>query len=107
MSRTTPSEELDLIESIVAVHPRGIGISDIEAEMARRQNAKVNRRTLQRRLQKLTATKRVSAEGQSIALVYKPSSDKVVELTGVTASATLGMAEAELYVSLSRGRAHS
>jgi len=42
MSRTTPSEELDLIESVVAAHPRGIGISDIVAEMARRQNAKVN-----------------------------------------------------------------
>lgn len=101
MSRTTPSEELDLIESIVAAHPRGIGISDIEAEVARRQNAKVNRRTLQRRLQKLIATKRISAEGQSIALVYKPSSGKVVELTGFAASATAGMAEAELYVSVS------
>ena len=101
MSRTTPSEELDMIESIVAAHPRGIGISDIEAEMARRQNAKVNRRTLQRRLQKLIATKRISAEGQSIALVYKPSSDKVVELTGVAASATVAMADAELYVSVS------
>jgi hypothetical protein len=101
MSRTAPSKELDLIESIVAAHPRGIGISDIEAEMARRQNAKVNRRTLQRRLQKLIATKRVSAEGRSIALVYKLSSDKVVELTGVAASATLGLADAELYVSVS------
>ena len=101
MSRTTPSKELDLIESIVAAHPRGIGISDIEAEMARRQNAKVNRRTLQRRLQKLIAAKRISAEGLSIALVYKPLSDKVVELKGVAASATVGMADAELYVSVS------
>jgi hypothetical protein len=33
MSRTTSSEELQLIESIVAAHPNGIGISDIEAEM--------------------------------------------------------------------------
>ena len=101
MSRTTPSEVLELIESIVAAHPRGIGISDIEAEMARHENVKINRRTLQRRLQKLIATKRVSAEGQSIALVYRLSSDKVVELKGVAASATVGMADAELYVSVS------
>ena len=33
MPRTTPSEELQLIESIVAAHPNGIRISDIESEM--------------------------------------------------------------------------
>ncbi len=51
MPRTTPSEELQLIESIVAAHPNGIRISDIESEMVRRQSGKLNRRTLQRRLQ--------------------------------------------------------
>jgi len=37
MARTPLGDELQLIESIVAAHPNGIGISDIEAEMARRQ----------------------------------------------------------------------
>lgn len=31
MPRTTPAEELQLIESIVTAHPSGIGIADIEA----------------------------------------------------------------------------
>jgi hypothetical protein len=35
MPRTTPSEERQLIESIVAAHPNGIRISDIESEMVR------------------------------------------------------------------------
>jgi hypothetical protein len=54
MPRATLTEELKLIESIVAAHPSGIGITAIEAEIARRQGNKPNRRTLQRRLQKLT-----------------------------------------------------
>ena len=101
MPRTTPSEEIQLIESIVAAHPNGIGISDIEAEMLRSQKAKLNRRTLQRRLQKLVETKRLSVEGESIALVYKAAPSSVVELTGVAASVSVGVAEAELYVSVS------
>ncbi|MFA7316738.1 MAG: hypothetical protein WC029_04125 [Sulfuricella sp.] len=50
MPRTTPTEELKLIESIVATHSNGLGISAIEAEIGRCQGAKPNRRTLQRRL---------------------------------------------------------
>ena len=93
MPRTTPSEELQLIESIVAAHPNGIRISDIEAEMGRRQAGKLNRRTLQRRLQKLIEAHRLSAEGESIALVYKPLLVAVVALKDVV--------PAELYVSVS------
>jgi len=37
MPRTTPSEELQLIESIVAAHPNGARISAIEAEMGRKK----------------------------------------------------------------------
>ncbi|CAN1553620.1 Fido domain containing protein [Burkholderiaceae bacterium] len=87
MPRTTPSEEIQLIESIVAAHPDGIGISDIEADMLRIQMAKLNRRTLQRRLQKLVEAKRLAVEGESIGLVYK--------------SASISVADAELYVSVS------
>lgn len=101
MPRITPSEELQVIESIVAAHPNGIGISDIEAEMARSQNAKLNRRTLQRRLQKLIETKRLVSEGESTALVYKFASGVVVALSGVAEAVYVGVAEAELYVSVS------
>jgi len=101
MPRTTPSEELQLIESIVAAHPNGIRISDIESEMVRRQSGKLNRRTLQRRLQKLIEAHRLTAEGASIALVYKFASGVAVAISGVVASAYVGVAEAELYISVS------
>lgn len=93
MSRSTPREELQLIESIVVAHPNGIGISDIETEMARSQNIKLNRRTLQRRLQQLIKTKRLSAEGESIAFVYKAASG--------TVSVGVAEEEADLYVPVS------
>lgn len=35
MPRVTPTEELELIESIVADHPKGLGISAIEANLSR------------------------------------------------------------------------
>ena len=90
MPRTAPTEEFQLIESIVAAHPNGIRISDIEVEMARRQGEKLNRRTLQRRLQKLIEVQRLAAEGESIALIYRPVSGAVEALKG--------LAEEELYV---------
>lgn len=89
MSRATLTEELRLIESIVVAHPSGMGISAIEAEIARRQGHQPNRRTLQRRLQKLIDAQRVTTEGESIALVYQPISGSVVP------------AEAGLYVPVS------
>ena len=93
MSRATLTEELKLIESILAVRPSGMGIADIEAEMARRQDGeKPNRRTLQRRLRKLVDEQRLAAEGDSVAVVYKLISG------GGVATAT---AEAELYVPVS------
>jgi hypothetical protein len=93
MPRAAPSEELQLIESIVAAHPNGIRISDIEAEMVRTQAGKLNRRTLQRRLQKLIEAHRLTAEGESIALVYKPVLLAVVAVKDVP--------QAEMYVSVS------
>ncbi len=72
MPRTPPNEELRMIEAIVAGHPAGIGISDIDGEIVRREGRRLNRRTLQRRLQKLIDTQRLTTEGESIALVYKP-----------------------------------
>lgn len=101
MPRTTPTEELKLIESIVAAHSSGLGISAIEAEIGRRQGTKPNRRTLQRRLHKLINERRLTTEGESIALVYKLMSGTVVQAIGVAAATAVGTAEAELYVPVS------
>jgi hypothetical protein len=97
MPRATPTEELQLIESIVAAQPCGIGIGALEAEIARHQGNKPNRRTLQRRLQKLIERQRVTTEGESIALVYKPVSGNAVPASASTAST----AESELYIAVS------
>ena len=101
MPRATLTEELKLIESIVAAHPSGIGITAIEAEIARRQGDKPNRRTLQRRLQKLIDEQRVTTEGESIALVYKLISSSVVPASASMTLTATATAEAELYVPVS------
>ena len=101
MARATLTEELKLIEFIVAAHPSGIGIAGIEAEMARGQGGKPNRRTLQRRLQKLIGEQRLTTEGESIALVYKLVSGSVVPASGSMTLTATATAEAELYVPVS------
>ena len=101
MPRATVTEELKLIESIVAARPGGIGISDIEAEMAQSQGDKPNRRTLQRRLQKLIGEQRLTTEGESIALVYKHTSGTVIHASGAASVTAIATAEAELYVPVS------
>lgn len=102
MRRATLTEELQLIRSVVAAHPGGIGIAGIEAEMARCQGDKPNRRTLQRRLQKLIDEQSLTTEGQSIALVYKLISGSVVPssvpTSGSMTPAATTTGEAELYV---------
>ena len=42
MARITPAKELQLIESIVAAHPSGIRMADIEAEMTKSQSVTLN-----------------------------------------------------------------
>lgn len=95
MSRLTQNEELNLIDAIIAAHPNGIGISAIEAaigaRVAERQANKLNRRTLQRRLQKLLDEQRVYTEGKSIALVYRPGPNSRSGLSNQPAQA-LGFA---------------
>ena len=70
MPRQTPAQELDAIEALVAQSPGGLGISALEAALAQAAEP-LNRRTLQRRLQKLIDAGRITTEGQSIALVYR------------------------------------
>ena len=71
MSRIVPAEEFDLIEQVISEHPEGIGISALEKALALHFTKALNRRTLQRRLERLLADKRIATEGESIALVYK------------------------------------
>jgi Fic/DOC family len=101
MPRTTPLEELRLIEAIVAAHGSGIGIAEIEAEIERRQGDKPNRRTLQRRLHKLIEAQRLTTEGESIALVYKPAAAPVPDAGASAAAKTATVAPAEPYVPVS------
>ena len=95
MPRITPAEELQLIESIVAAHPGGIGIAEIEMAMAQRQGGVLNRRTLQRRMLKLIDAQRIASEGQSIALVYKPVALAWAQFAEGRVLAPVGVAEAE------------
>lgn len=89
MPPVTLTEELNRIESIVAAHPDGIGITAIEAEIMQRYGDRLNRRTLQRRLGKLIEEQRVATEGESIALVYKLMADDVVPASdSITRAAT-------------------
>lgn len=74
MARKTPKSELSLIEKIIAGHPEGIGITEIEKELTGKILRPLTRRTLQRRLAKLVAEKRIRMSGESIALVYKSPS---------------------------------
>ena len=101
MSRTLPTEELQLIESIVAAQPGGLQIAEIEKEIERLQGQKINRRTLQRRLQKLIQAKRLTAQGESTAWHYKPALAQAGESAGLASAAWVGTAEAELYVHVS------
>lgn len=101
MSRTLPTEELQLIESIVAAQPGGLQIAEIEKEIERLQGQKINRRTLQRRLQKLIQANRLTAQGESTAWLYKPALAQAGESAGLTSAAWVGTAEAELYVHVS------
>ncbi|CAM5289341.1 hypothetical protein SSTU70S_06583 [Stutzerimonas stutzeri] len=99
MPRSTQTAELKLIEFIVAAHPNGIGIAAIEAEITRQQGNKPNRRTLQRRLQRLIGEQRVTTEGESIALVYKLISGNALPTT--VSIPLIATAAAELYVPIS------
>ena len=101
MPRTTPSEELQWIESIVLAHPQGIRISDIEAQMAQRQVGQLHRRTLQRRLQRLIEMQRLRAEGPGISMLYKPNLHAKTMAREPTTSAFVGGAQAEPYISVS------
>ena len=101
LRRRQPTEDLELIESIVTAHAGGIRITDLEAELWQRRGATLNRRTLQRRLQKLIAQHRLSTEGESVALVYKTAAGARAYPSRPANATAMLAAEPELYVPLS------
>lgn len=104
MPRISLAEELSLIEAIVLAHPQGIGILDIEVEL-KRQGLEFHRRTLQRRLQRLIQEQRVTTQGESTALVYRPV--RKVQASAVGKLTASGKAQAELCLPVSEEGAES
>ena len=74
MSPSQYVEELEEILSLIAEKPEGIGISSLEGILAQRSATKPNRRTLQRRLERLLKENRITTEGKSTSRVYKAAS---------------------------------
>ncbi len=99
MPRIVPAEELNQIERVISEFPEGIGISALERALALHLPG-VNRRTLQRRLQRLLQEGRIITYGESIALIYKQShSAFTTSLPINTPTSTRG--EAETYIPVS------
>lgn len=83
MARIVSATELDLIEKVIAEHPKGISISALEKEVALQLPKGLNRRTLQRRLKQLLEEGRILTEGKSIALIYKKAPREIyAKITG-------------------------
>lgn len=87
MSRIPLTQELELIELLLAQHPQGLGISALERALAQQLGAPPQRRTLQRRLQKLIEAQRLCTEGESIVLVYQLAPGVQAGGTGTKAAA--------------------
>ncbi len=100
MSRNVPAEELNLIEQMISEHAEGIGISALEKVLDHHLPKALNRRTLQRRLKRLLTDKRITTEGESIALVYKRAARMVINAESLDAGTSIE-GEAEDYVPVS------
>ncbi|MDH3468996.1 MAG: hypothetical protein OES26_24445, partial [Gammaproteobacteria bacterium] len=68
MAKPIPEQKLHAIEAVVAAHPDGIGIQDIEDELEQH----IARRTLQYRLKHLVDKGRLVKEGQKRWAKYRP-----------------------------------
>lgn len=91
--------QLNAIEALIAGRREGIGIAELENTLAQRLSLTLNRRTLQRRLEKLLAQKRIVSSGDSVALVYQPA---LPTSAAVTSAIAVGdYADLELYVPVS------
>lgn len=91
MPKRAIHEEEGLIEGELVSHADGIGIARLEEILRQEHSLEFNRRTLQRRLQKLVDEGRAVTEGAAAALIYKATS-KAADLhaTRVSTSAEAG-----------------
>ncbi|MDR2881867.1 MAG: hypothetical protein LBV29_08230, partial [Azoarcus sp.] len=71
MKRTEISRYCEFIAGVVSEHPEGIGISRLHQILSARCG-NISRRTLQRRLERLTRDGRIAAEGRNVARIYRP-----------------------------------
>ncbi len=67
MPQRIPEEELHAIEAVVAAHPNGIGVQDIEDGL----EEEIARRTLQYRLKHLVDEGRLVKEGKNRWVKYR------------------------------------
>lgn len=96
MALNVPVQELEAILTIVAKHPRGVGIAALADALALYLHKPLLRRTLQRRLDHLIKNEQVVSTGQSVACLYKLRSKNAIAATLPTR-----VTEIELYVPLS------
>jgi Fic family protein len=71
MPKTTIFKEIEEILQIIAGHPAGLGIGELQTALGVKQGRMTPRRTLQRRLESLLADQRVVAIGGSRSTVYQ------------------------------------
>ncbi|MDR2014259.1 MAG: Fic family protein [Azoarcus sp.] len=70
MKQMEISRHCEFIAGVVSEHPEGIGIAGLHQTFTARCG-NINRRTLQRRLERLARNGRIAAEGRNVARVYK------------------------------------
>ncbi len=94
MPKVVSPQALDRLVELIAHHPDGIGVEALS------QALDIPRRTLQRRLSTLVGQKRIFTEGEGRATKYRlaPILDATVAVQGVTAVASVGQVNAEVYV---------
>lgn len=86
MARNVSAADADVILTLVAEHPEGIGIAALEDALAQRGGQPMVRRTVQRRLDRLISEQKLLTQGESVARVYKlPPHTGIAPLHGVEA----------------------
>lgn len=95
MARPIPAQAYEAVLDAMALFPDGVGIEEIEANLA----APPNRRTLQRWLNDLIAQERVHREGRGRAVRYRRG--KVAVATARGAGEATALASADILIPLS------
>lgn len=100
MAASDLNKQLDAIEAIIAEQGDGMGIAELDKVLAQRLSLTLNRRTLQRRLERLLVEKRIVSSGESVALIYQRA-PRTAYVEATTALGVGDYADLELYVPVS------